>query len=88
MLDAARLEPRLERSSRSDPLGEDEARALLHSSRRVIVCRGRKAIELDASEAGTSDLKGPTGNFRAPLLQLGDTLLVGFNVATLSELVS
>lgn len=85
MLEAAGLEPEVERSSRTSPLGDSDAAALLESVERVIVCRGRKAVVKSAAEAEPEDLAGPTGNIRAPLLQVDDTLLVGFNRDALNE---
>jgi hypothetical protein len=32
-------------------------------------------------------LKGPTGNYRAPIVRKGKTLLVGFHAETLESLV-
>jgi hypothetical protein len=34
-----------------------------------------------------ADLKGPTGNYRAPIVRKGKTLLVGFNLDALEKLV-
>ena len=87
MLDAAGLAPETERSSRTDPLGDVEAQAILRSVETVVVCRGSKTIELSGARAELDDLKGPTGNFRAPLLHLDDTLLVGFNPQALADLL-
>lgn len=88
MLTEAGYEPEIERSSRKEPLTEREASALLEGVRRVVVFRGRKAVEITSGEATARDLKGPTGNFRAPLLRVDDTLIVGFNRDRLSALFS
>lgn len=87
MLDRRKLTPEEERNSRKDPLTEEEAQKLIEDASRVLVAKGRKINEIPPSEATTDDLKGPTGNFRAPILVLGDTLLVGFHGETLEELV-
>ena len=76
-----------ERSSRREPLNDGDVRSLLARARTVRVARGRKSVELDASEASLQDLKGPTGNYRAPLLLIGDTLLVGFQPDALQQLL-
>jgi arsenate reductase-like glutaredoxin family protein len=76
-----------ERNSRREPLTDAEARKLLKQVGRVIVARGRKVETLDAGRARVADLKGPTGNYRAPMLRRGKTLLVGFNAEALQELV-
>ncbi len=64
-----------------------EARRLLASVRRVILARGRRRRELAARETTLDDLRGPTGAFRAPMLRVGDTLVVGFDPQGLDELL-
>lgn len=86
MLAAAGCVPECERSSRTEPLTEPEAQTLLRTLEKVVICRGRKTLELGAGETKTDDLKGPTGGFRAPLLHLDDTLVVGFNRDVLTDL--
>jgi hypothetical protein len=76
-----------ERNSRKEPLTDKEARALIASVSKVIVARGKKFEELPAARAKIAHLKGPTGNYRAPMLRKGKTLLVGFHAATLESLV-
>jgi len=88
VLEAAGLEPETERSSRTAPLGDADAQSILRSVKKVVVCRGRKTVEMPGARAGLDDLKGPTGNFRAPLLHLDDTLLVGFNRQALEKLLA
>jgi len=88
VLEAAGLVPETERSSRTAPLGDAEARAILRSVEKVVVCRGRKTVEMPGARAGLDDLKGPGGNFRAPLLHFDDTLLVGFNREALEKLLA
>lgn len=41
-----------------------------------------------AAEAVPDDFKGPTGNFRAPLLHVDDTLVVGFNRQALADFLA
>lgn len=88
MLEGAGRTPETERSSRKEPLSEADAQAILSESKRVIVCRGRKTVESAAHETNLDDLKGPTGNYRAPILLLDDTLLVGFNQQKLADLLA
>ena len=65
----------------------DEALALAKSVGRVVVGRGKKVITFDMKKSPPDDdtlaahLLGPTGNLKAPTLQRGDTLLVGFSEA-------
>jgi hypothetical protein len=75
-----------ERSTR-DPMSEAEVRALLGAVAEVVIARGRKAERRPAREVEPKDLKGPTGNFRAPMVRQGTTLLVGFHPETLSDLL-
>jgi hypothetical protein len=76
-----------ERSSRKEPLRDADVRALLRRVRSVIVAKGKKVTRLSAAEAGLRDLKGPTGNYRAPMILRGDVLLVGFNAEALDEVL-
>jgi hypothetical protein len=76
-----------ERSARKEPLDDAEARSLLGRARKVIVAsRGRSRV-LEAASATLEELKGPTGNYRAPILLVGDTLVVGYDRAALDELL-
>ncbi len=75
------------RSARAHPLTDREARELLSGVSRVIVARGQKVVELEASAAKSEDLKGPSGNYRAPILRRGRTLLVGFHREALERLL-
>ena len=79
-----RSEVRAERSTRQ-PLDDAEVRALLGSVDEVWIARPGKFERRAAGEVAVSDLKGPTGGVRAPLLRRGRSLLVGFGTATLRE---
>jgi len=72
-----------ERSSRKEPLTDADAKALLGSVSEILVAKGKSVRRVAAKEATLDDLRGPTGNFRAPLLKLGRRLLVGFHEETL-----
>jgi hypothetical protein len=76
-----------ERSSRNEPLDEAGARALLRSVTKVWIARGRKVEEHAAESLSPDDLKGPTGNFRAPIVRRGKTLLVGLHRETLEKVL-
>ena len=64
--------------------GRDEALKLARSVDRVIAARGKKVVVFDMmndppdDETLAAHLLGPTGNLKAPTLQSGETLLVGF----------
>jgi hypothetical protein len=87
VLDAKRVEVRRERSSRKEPLSDREVRELLARVGRVIVAKGRKSTVLPTGKAKPADLRGPTGNYRAPMILKGKTLLVGFNAEVLDEVL-
>ena len=53
----------------------------------VIVARGSKVETIEGRRPKLSDLTGPTGKYRAPMLRKGKTLLVGFNAAALESLL-
>ena len=88
MLERTGSEVTEERNSRKQPLDDQDAQALIDQVEQVIVAKGKKVRELAASETSLDDLKGPTGNYRAPMLRIGDQLLVGFNADKLEEIVS
>ncbi len=69
---------RSERNARKAPLTEEEVGRLLSSLEEVILVRGRAFEVRAASRTSPQDLRGPTGNFRAPLLRRGGKLLVGY----------
>ena len=87
MLESSKSTVRNERLSRKEPLDDKDARALLAKVDTVVVARGRKVETLKSSAAKVAQLKGPTGNYRAPMLQRGKTLLVGFNAEALERLL-
>ena len=76
-----------ERAAKKQPFSDKEAKELLASVTKVIVAKGKAFRELSASDATLDDLRGPTGNFRAPMIRKGKTLLVGFHPPTLDSLV-
>jgi hypothetical protein len=77
-----------ERPSRSHPLTDADAKALLKDVDVVTLARGKTARTLPAREVSLDDLRGPTGNFRAPMLRVGRRLLVGWHEESLRELLA
>lgn len=75
-----------ERSSRRQPLTDADAAALLASVETVTVARGKRAETRPAEQVTLADLKRPTGNYRAPMIRRGRTLLVGFHAESLERL--
>lgn len=75
------IEPK-ETTSASRKLGAETARDLIRKAATVHVAKGGK---LDVFAGGTASddhvakLLGATGNLRAPVVAVGDQLVVGFN---------
>ena len=87
MLDERGTEVSEERNSRKQPLTDEEAQTLIGSVSTVLVARGKKVRDLASAEASLDDLKGPTGNYRAPIVRAGDQLLVGFHPESLHQML-
>ena len=85
MLRGRQVQVQEERSARN-ALSETEVRELLASVDEVWIARGKRVEKLPATAAKPDDLRGPTGNFRAPMLKRGRRLLVGFHAASIEEL--
>ncbi len=64
-----------------------DVKALLASVQEVVIAKGKAVRALAAKDAVPDDLKGPTGNYRAPMLRVGRKLLVGFHPDTLEALL-
>lgn len=88
MLEKSKSDVRDERPSRSRPLTDADAKALLKEVDEVTLARGKTARTLPAREVSLDDLRGPTGNFRAPMLRVGRRLLVGWHEESLRELLA
>jgi arsenate reductase-like glutaredoxin family protein len=71
--------------SASRKLGRAEALALARVARRLVAAKGRKVTVLDLARETPSEatlaalMLGPTGNLRAPIMRVGQTVLVGYN---------
>lgn len=76
-----------ERSARKEPLSDKEVRELLKQVNTVVIAKGKKSNRFEASKVKAADLKGPTGNYRAPIVRRGKTLVVGFSPDTLDEIL-
>ncbi len=87
MLDRTGTAVKEERASKQAPLADAEVKALIASVATVRIARGRKILERPSAETKPADLKGPTGNYRAPMIRRGKVLLVGFNPEALGELL-
>jgi hypothetical protein len=87
VLDRTKARITEERSSKSAPLTDADVKALLAAVDEVVVAKGKKVVTLAAKEATVDGLKGPTGNYRAPMVRVGKRLLVGFHPETLAALL-
>lgn len=87
MLDRKKAQITTERSARKDPFTDKEVRALLGQVKTVILAKGKKSNRFAASDVKPADLKGPTGNYRAPIVRKGKTLIVGFSPDSLNEIL-
>jgi arsenate reductase-like glutaredoxin family protein len=76
-----------ERPARKNPMQDSEAKALLGQVEEVIIAKGKSSRRMKAKDTSVDDLKGPTGNIRAPLLRKGKLLLVGFHEGELNALL-
>ncbi len=59
-----------EERSTKQPLSTAEVKDLLAGVETVVIARGRRVDRVPARKVKPADLKGPTGGFRAPMLQL------------------
>jgi arsenate reductase-like glutaredoxin family protein len=76
-----------ERSARKEPFSDREVRELLKKANTVVIAKGKKSTRFEAGKVKAADLKGPTGNYRAPIVLKGKTLVVGFSPDTLDEIL-
>jgi hypothetical protein len=77
-----------ERSSAKEPLTDDDVRRLLGRAQRVVIVRGKSRSDLSPAAVTLDQLRGPTGNYRAPMVLVAGTLLVGFNADALDEVLA
>ena len=87
MLEKRGVEIEQLRSVRKEPFSDKEIRELLRGVSTVIISKGKKSTEFAAGDVKPGDLKGPTGNYRSPMVRRGKTLLVGFNQEALEQIV-
>ena len=73
----------LKKTPASQKLQAQDAKELLERATKLIVAKGKKLNEFklpaELSEDSIQAMLGPTGNLRAPTLQVGKTLIVGYN---------
>jgi len=58
---------------------------MAREAHRLIAAKGKKVTSIDLQTAPPADdvlaglMLGPTGNLRAPIMRVGQTILVGYN---------
>ena len=59
---------------------------------RLVAAKGKKVTTIDLQSAPPADdvlaglMLGPTGNLRAPVMRVGQTILVGYNDQAFTEI--
>ena len=65
---------------------------MARAAHRLIAAKGKKVTTLDLQSAPPADdvlaglMLGPTGNLRAPIMRIGQTILVGYNDQAFNEI--
>jgi hypothetical protein len=85
VLDATKARVATTRKAKTEPLSEKDARGLLKEVDTVVIAKGKTTRTVSARDATLDDLRGPTGNIRAPLMRIGRCLLVGFHEETIRK---
>lgn len=74
-------------------IGPDEAVAMARKFDEIYASKGTKLVHLDLKKEKVDDeqlkglIIGPSGNLRAPTLQVGKILLIGFNEESYSKVL-
>ncbi len=73
----------IEVDARKDPIGAEEAWNRVRQASRVVIGKGQKVQNYDDipanQEAIMNDILGRSGTLRAPALQIGATIYIGYN---------
>ncbi len=80
-------------NSRKDAVDESGADALLQGVGQVYSTKGRKVLHLDLREKPAREdvlalMMGRSGTLRAPVIKCGDTLIVGFDEETYTQVLT
>ena len=65
---------------------------MAHAAQRLVAAKGKKVTTIDLHSAPPEDdvlaglMLGPTGNLRAPIMRIGQTILVGYNDQAFTEI--
>jgi arsenate reductase-like glutaredoxin family protein len=75
-------------------MGPEEALELARKADQIYASKGTKIVHIDMRKEKPDDdriialMIGPSGNLRAPTLQVGKTLLVGFNEESYTKVLN
>ena len=75
----------VETVSANKKLGRDDALGMARQVKRLVAAKGKKVTAVDVTANTPSDdelaalMLGRTGNMRAPMMRVGQTLLVGYH---------
>jgi hypothetical protein len=90
-MDAKKIQVK-ETVSASRKLGKKEATAIAKAASRIVVCKGKKISEWRPAGKVSAEIVaamlGPTGNLRAPTIQVGKIVVVGFNDEVFQEILN
>jgi arsenate reductase-like glutaredoxin family protein len=65
---------------------------MAREAHRLIAAKGKKVTSIDLRSAPPADdvlaglMLGPTGNLRAPIMRVGQTILVGYNEQAFTDM--
>jgi len=65
---------------------------MARAAHRLVAAKGKKITTLDLQSTAPADdvlaglMLGPTGNLRAPIMRVGQTILVGYNDQAFTEI--
>jgi arsenate reductase-like glutaredoxin family protein len=65
---------------------------MARAAHRLVAAKGKKVTTLDLQTTPPADdvlaglLLGPTGNLRAPIMRVGQTILVGYNEQAFTDI--
>ena len=65
---------------------------MARAAHRLVAAKGKKVTTIDLQSAPPADdvlaglMLGPTGNLRAPIMRVGQTILVGYNDRAFNEI--
>jgi hypothetical protein len=64
---------------------------MARAAHRLVAAKGKRVTTIDLQSAPPADdvlaalMLGPTGNLRAPIMRVGQTILVGYNDQAFNE---